>query len=95
MGQPAKLKPREFGTNWRLACTVRPDGSIEGAGTETLALAGILQAVDALHRANHLLERMVRVFECPNTQAGFRALRSIARTERARLLAAEKRRRRK
>lgn len=79
-----KIKPREFGTNWNLTIENHADGT-STADTQTLIAAATMQAVDELRKASRCLNRLVAIFGCSNVQAGFRALRSIARTERLRV----------
>ena len=79
-----------FGTDWNLNVTDKPDGGFS-ANTDTIVAAGVMQTAKKIDETNTLLRELLRIFRCTNTQAGFRALRSLARSERQRLERSKKR----
>lgn len=75
------------GVQWEIY--VNPDGTWPDSKIQIALLADIR---DTLVEIRDDQRRLLSIFQCTNTQAGFRALRSIARSERQRLAMAEKRR---
>jgi hypothetical protein len=71
------------GFHWQLhSVPSNGDGTWSSEDIKTALLADIRDTLYEIRDSNRAL---VRIFGCANTQTGFRALRSIAATERAKL----------
>lgn len=83
-----KSTAKERGNHWNLE--LNDDGTWPDAKVQIALLADIRDSLVEIRDDHRML---LAIFRCANTQAGFRALRSLARSERQRIEAAKKRRR--